>query len=522
MKRTLTIGAMLGALILSLVFTACQKEPDNLPGQKKESIVILFENDVHCAIDGYAAMAGLRDAIGDTAWVAMVSSGDFLQGGTAGAISDGSYIVDIMRAMRYDAVELGNHEFDYGVPRMQQLLAGMDAPVLCANLYDMHGNRLYAPYTIRSYGGHKVAFVGVLTAATMEDEAYSFYADGQQFYDLRPAQMTQLVQQSVDDARAAGAEYVVLLSHLGEYEVSLGVNSHQMVAATTGIDVVLDGHTHSVILCDTIHNASGQPVYITQTGTQFANVGKLVISSDGEMHISHVPTSEIPYRNALVARTVDSIQTLVGGITGSVVFHSDYRLAISDENGVRQVRKAETNAGNMVADAMRYVMDADLGFCNGGGIRANIEAGDVTYAQVIDMLPFDNRIVKIQATGAQVTEMLRLCTQNLPAEDGEFPQVSGLRFSVHVVDGGGNSISSVEVLQADGTYAPINPTAIYTIGTSDYCAYRGGLHNAFAGCTVLEESFIRYRDLLVPYVTEVYGGNVPPQYATAQGRITID
>ena len=520
MKQTRYI--LLSLLALNLTFTACQKEPEEVPGQGKESIVILFENDVHCATGGYARMAGLRDAIADTAWVAMVSSGDFLQGGTVGAISDGSYIVDIMRAMRYDAVELGNHEFDYGVPRMQQLLAGMGAPVLCANLFDMQGNRLYAPYTIRSYGGHKVAFVGVLTAATMEDEAYSFYADGQQLYDLRATQMTQLVQQGVDDARAAGAEYVVLLSHLGEYELSLGVNSHQMVAATTGIDVVFDGHTHSVILCDTVMNANGQPVYISQTGTQFANVGKLVITSDGKMHLSHIPTSEIPYRNAAVARTVDSIQALVNGVTGSVVFHTDYRLAISDENGVRQVRNTETNAGDLVADAMRHVMEADLGFCNGGGIRANIEAGDVTYAQVIDMLPFDNRIVKIQATGAQVTEMLRLCTQQLPAEDGEFPQVSGLRFTVHVVEGGANTIASVEVQQADGSYAPINPTATYTIGTSDYCAYRGGMHNAFANCTVLEESFIRYRDLLVPYVTEVHGGNIPAQYATPQGRITIE
>lgn len=520
MKQTRFV--ILSLISLSLIFTACRKDDEEIPGQKKESIVVLFENDVHCATDGYALMAGLRDAIADTAWVAMVSSGDFLQGGTVGAISDGSYIVDIMRAMCYDAVELGNHEFDYGVPRLQELMAGFNAPVLCANLYDMQGNQLYAPYTIRDYGGHKVAFVGVLTAMTMEDEAYSFYADGSQLYDLRAASMVQLVQQAVNDARAAGAEYVVLLSHLGEYEVSLGVNSHQMVAATTGINVVLDGHTHSVIACDTVLNASGQPVFISQTGTGFANIGKLVITSDGNMYLSLIPASDIPYHNAVVARTVDSISSLVNSATGSVVFHTDYRLAINDENGVRQVRKAETNAGDLVADAMRYVMEADFGFCNGGGIRADIEAGDVTYSQVIDMLPFDNRIVKIQATGAQVTEMLRICTQQLPAEDGEFPQVSGLRFTIHVADDGENTISSVEVLQADGSSTPIDPTATYTIGTSDYCAYRGGLHNAFSSCTVLEESFVRYRDLLVPYVDEVYGGIVPSQYAQPQARISME
>ena len=151
MKRHFIAPLLLA--LAALMATSCQKDPVE-PQQERQSIVILFENDVHCAIDGYARIAGLRDAIADTAWAALVSSGDYLQGTVVGAISHGQYIVDIMRTMRYDAVELGNHEFDYGVPRLQELFAGFNAPVLCCNLFDMQGHRLYGVYTTHAiYGG---------------------------------------------------------------------------------------------------------------------------------------------------------------------------------------------------------------------------------------------------------------------------------------------------------------------------------------------------------------------------------
>ena len=501
-----------------LVAMGCHREVIEV---QRNSIVILYENDVHCNINGYAKMAGLRDAIDDTAFVGVVSSGDFLQGGTVGAISQGGYIVDIMRKMHYDAVSLGNHEFDFGMPRQLELLGSLNAPVVCANLYDMQGHLIYAPYVIRSYGDRKVAFVGVVTEKSEKNTPYSFSLDGQQIYTLNGDRLVQLVQQSVNDARAQGSDYVVLLSHLGEVKIENYLTSHELVAATTGIDVVLDAHTHSVILCDTVLNANGNPVYISQTGTQFANVGKLVISKGGDFSFELIPTESIPYANREVARTVDNILSQVSDVTDQVVFHTDYKLTIYDENGGRAVRKSETNAGDLVADALRYMVEADMAFNNGGGFRAEILPGDVTYNQVINMLPYDNRLVKIQATGAKVLEMLHQCTQNLPGESGEFPQVSGIRFTVQVVEGGENSITSAEVLQPNGSYVPINPSATYTIGLTDYCAYNGGFHDVFAECTVLQSSLTLYRDVLTPYINQVYGGNVPVQYAQPQGRINI-
>ena len=513
--KTLVIAAF-----LLICVSSCKKDDPVVPGQRN-SIVILYENDVHCAIEGYAKMAGLRDAIADTAYVGMVSAGDYLQGGTVGAISNGGYIIDIMRRMHYDAVSLGNHEFDYGMPQQLALLGSFNAPVLCTNLFDMQGNRVYAPYTICSYGDRRIAFVGVVTARSEENTPYAFVANGHQAYTLNRDQVVEMVQQSVDEARSQGVDYVIVLSHLGEIHLEGFPSSHEMVEATTGIDIVLDAHTHSVVLCDTVMNANGRPVYITQTGTQFANVGQLVITREGDFRFELIPVESIPYINDAVAYTTDSVQTLVDDITGQTVFHSDYDLTVFDADGYYEVRRAETNAGDLVADAIRYVMDADLGLNNGGGFRTDIVAGDVTYNQIIDMLPFDNRLVKIEATGAILLEMLNRCMQDLPNMSGSFPQVSGIRFTVEVVEGGENVVSSVEVQQPDGSYAPINPTATYTVGTTDYCAYKGGFHNTLIECPVLQGSPTLYREVLGAYVNEVCDGIIPRQYAQPQGRITI-
>ena len=503
----------------ALFLVACGTEKKlNSHAKQQKSIVVLYENDVHCAIDGYAKMAGLRDAIADTANVIVVSSGDYLQGGTAGAISNGAYIVEIMKKMHYDAIALGNHEFDYGMPRQLELLKPFNAPVLCVNLYDKEGNCVYTPYKICDYDGRKVAFIGVVTTET---EAITPAYFVRKLYTLNKDKMAQLVQQAVDEVRAQGCDYVIVLSHLGEEHLDTSITSHELVAATTGIDVVLDAHSHSVIVCDTLMNADGKPVYVTQTGTAFANVGELVITKNGKLCINLIPTKDIAYVNPEVERVTDSIRTLVEAAVGQVVFHSDFKLRINDDNGKRVVRKAETNSGDLVADAMRSVMGADMAFVNGGGIRKEIAAGDVAYRQVVDMLPFDNKVVKIEATGATILEMLRRTTQDVPNESGDFPQASNVRYTIHVVEGGENYVTDVEVLQSDGSYKPIDPDAKYTVAVNDYCAYNGGFKNVFAECPVIYEPMICYRDVVVEYVVNVLKGEIPSRYEKSQDGIRV-
>lgn len=138
------------AVMLACALTAC--------GREQKSIVILYENDVHCNLDGYARLRGLADRVADTAYVAITSSGDFLHGGKAGAISEGSYITAIMKNMDYAAVGLGNHEFDFHVPRLCRLMEESGLPVVNLNLRTMPGDSLlFQPYILRDYGGTRVA-----------------------------------------------------------------------------------------------------------------------------------------------------------------------------------------------------------------------------------------------------------------------------------------------------------------------------------------------------------------------------
>ena len=517
------------ALLFGLILAGCSSEDNAIvnPAEGQKSIVILYENDVHCGIDGYAKIAGLRDAIAasDTAWVATVSSGDYLQGGMAGALSQGGYIIDIMRNVGYTAVTLGNHEFDYGGPRMKELMAELNAPVVCANFFDMGASQPnYPTYTMRSYGPRRVAFVGVTTPETMVAESYSFYdTDGSQLYDLRTDDVTQLVQTAVDNAHSEGADYVVLLAHLGEIKPALGMTSHELVAATRGIDVVLDGHTHSVIERDDVANLDGKLIPVTQTGTKFANVGKLVITADGRISTSLIAADDIPYENARVNTTIDSVYQVMEEVTSRELAVTDFELSINGADGNRLVRSGETNLGDLVCDAYRHSMQADIGLANGGGIRSGIDAGTIHYGDVVNVLPNDNNMVKIEATGAQIIAMLKACTANLPNEDGQFPQVAGLRFTVHKQS---HTVSDVQVLSASSdpsaapVYVPIDPDATYTIGTTDYYG-NGGYYDTLKDCTLIAIEITICRDALADYLETTLGGTVPDEYAVPQGRITI-
>lgn len=491
-------------------------------GWAQKSIVILYENDVHCGIDGYQKMAGLRDAINktDTAYAGAVCVGDFLQGNTTGAISKGQYIIDIMKLMDYDAVTLGNHEFDYGIPRMKMLLEQLGAPIVSCNLYDLGDQQLtYMPYIIKQYGDKKVAFIGATTPETMLLEGYAFYdTNGGLEYDLRPKTFYQEVQQAVDDVRAKGADYVVLLSHVGETTQSMGFNSHLLVNKTRGIDVVLDGHSHEIFENAKATNLDGQEITVTQTGTQFERIGKLLITPDGRMTTKLLKPADVPYVNARVKAATDSIHKLVEAATSKVVAHTDYRLVVSDENKQWIIRGRETNAGDLVADAYRNALKSDIAFENGGGIRNDIMAGDITYGDVIGMLPYDNTLRRIAVTGKLLKEMLTRCTALVPVLDGNFPQCSGLRFTIHSKS---HRVSNIEVLQDNGTYAPLDENHTYSVTLTDYNHKGGGFFEIFKQCPVLQESSVRYNEALSDYLSKVLGGNTGKAYAQPQGRITI-
>lgn len=526
MKRS-AYWVVLFANLLFFVNAGCATgthDNDSAAGLYNKGIVILYENDVHCAIDGYGVMERLRRAVGDTALVAVVSSGDFLQGGAAGALSRGQYIVDIMKAMRYDAVGLGNHEFDFGIPRQLQLLREAHLPITSANFRDVTGDSLvYAPYIIRNYGDRSIAFIGVVTPSTLESESYAFNGeDNASVYDLCQEEIYKKVQDAVDDARGRGADYVVVLSHLGEAHTLQNIDSHGLVAATHGIDAVLDGHTHSVVECCMVEDAQGRMVPVTQTGTQFANIGKLFISRSGGMTPCLVPVADVPDdgQRGSVQHAVDSIKALMAADVDEVVCRSAFPLAVLDDDGRQQVRYAETNAGNLVTDALREYTGAEVALYNGGGIRRGIDAGEIKSGDIVAMLPFYNKVGVIGIAGRRLVAMLEACCSIAPEESGEFPQVSGMRFTLH--HGSPNKVSDVQVLdKSSGSYMPIDPDRVYVVASMDYIISGGGFHDMLAGASVVRDYDVYDTDVVIWYMRTFLNDVVPDTYRLPQGRIVI-
>ena len=204
--------------------------------------------------------------------------------------------------------------------------------------------------------------------------------------------------------------------------------------------------------------------------------------------------------------------------TARVVCYSDFPISILDSTGVQVVRCSETNAGDLVCDAFCAVTGAQIAINNGGGIRNQLSAGDLTYGDIISLLPFENYLETVEVTGQDIIDVLEECCQSLPELNGQFAQVSGLRYTVDT--GKHPRVQSVEVLK-DGIYESIQPDRKYVLCTTDYCIDGGGMYGRLKDCRRLKESIIRYNDALIKYVTEHLNGKIPEVYRKPQGRIII-
>ena len=491
------------------------------PTEADKSIVILFESDSHCELSGYPKLAGLRDAINrsDTAWAGAVCCGDFVQGGAVGAVSKGQYVVDIMKAVGYDAVTLGNHEFEFGGPNMTALMEQLKPSVVCANFFIYGESKAYYPaYIIRTYGNKRVAFVGVLTPETMVTQKFAFFdGQGQQLYDLKGDGLEAQVQQAVDEAREEGADYVVMLSHVGE-KSNLTLNSHDLIKGTRGIDVVLDGHTHSSVPHVWVENLDGKPVLVSQSGNKFKHIGKLVIKPNGELSTSLLPTAEISETSAAVTKVLETVQTQVTVQTSKVVCHSGYPLIALGEDKYALSTKCETAIGDLVTDAYREFFDADIGLQSGNTLSYDIAAGDIRRQDLLSLLPFEDQIVFIEVKGDLLLETLVRCTKGLPNFNVYFPQCSGLQYTVHQKS---NTVTDVKVLDREsGEYLPLDPEKTYKVSLSELYSSIG-YYGLMKDCKVIKSTSDTIRDALEQYLVSVLKGELGDAYKQSQGRITI-
>jgi len=504
-----------------------------------KDIVIFYENDVHCATDGYAKLSALRNAeAAEGDYVGIVSAGDFVQGGGVGTVSEGKYLIDIMNKIGYDAVTLGNHEFDYGMPRMFELMVMLEADVVSSNFVTLSDNKsVFNPYTIITYGDTDIAYIGITTPESLtKTSPVTFMNENDEFiYGFSQSAVYEPVQKSIDAAKAEGADVIIALSHLGTEYVPEEWSSQSLVQSTTGLDVVLDGHSHSVVEALEVTDKSGDSVIITSTGTGFANIGKLTISADGTFETKLIATAEYDVQDAEVVSYIDEILAQYREDGKRVIGTSEVTLNINDENGIRLVRNCETNIGDFCADAFREVLDADIGFMNGGGIRGAIDEGDITYNEIVDMYPWSNRVCKVETSGEYIVDLLEYVVKDYPGEAGSFLQVSGIKFSVDVsvptpikLDENGffaslegeRRVSDVRVLK-DGEYVPIDPDAKYAVASHEYFLKDGGDGEVFFKDQVMLSDTGMIDTELVEIYLDSLGGVIDSDYIVPQGRIEL-
>ena len=381
------------------------------------------------------------------------------------------------------------------------------------------------------------------TPAYFMDESGAFVYD---FYGGSGEELYAQVQETVDECREKGADYVIVLAHLGDDETSAPFRSTDLIAGTTGIDAVLDGHSHSVIPCDVVNNKDGEKVLLSSTGTGLTNIGQLVITADGNLIAGLI--SDFPDKDTETDSFVKGIQSQYEAELEQVVAHTDVPLTTASESGIRLIRNRETNLGDFCADAYRMIAGADIAFINGGGIRADLGVGDITYGDIIAVHPYGNTLCVAEATGQEILDALEMASrsamaevsdgENAVGENGGFLQVSGLKYTIDTtvastveVDETGMFIScgenrrvkDVQVLQADGGYVPIDPAKTYTLASHNYLLKQGGdgLNMFMDNTLTMNEGMLDYQ-VLITYITDHLGGTVSSDYAQPQGRITVE
>lgn len=524
---------------VATLFCGCSNHHERVRDLPTQPIVILYDNDVHCAVDGYAKLVALREQLSNEGnYTTTVSCGDFVSGDIVGTVTKGEAIVNIMNRTGYDVITLGNHEFDFGLPHILSLTEALDATTVCANFRSTTNEEpTFSPYEIISYGDVDIAYIGLTTTATATLVSNDTFKDeeGNVLYDFAHNNLYETTQHYVDQAIAEGADYVVALAHLGDVSQGGHINSVEMITNTRGIDVLIDGHDHHEIEQRLVKNSDKEDVILTSSGTKFHNIGVITLSTDGKFTSTLMPTAELTKIDADVQSFTDSIKQEALKAGERVIGHTDFPISIKGPDGKRIVRNSEANIGNLCADAIRHGTKAEIALINGGGIRASIDAGDITINDCFKVFSFNNTVCIAAMSGQQILDALEFGARATPAEVGGFLQVSGIRFDINLVTSavvldekgmcshiaeGERRVANVEVLDSTtGEYRPIELDRIYTVGSFEYLVSGKGDAGVLQYATLKEGQLGQDLQMLADYIENALGGVVSERYRKAEGRI---
>lgn len=491
-RLNLTLIAALLALVMAVAFYVPAMASD------PTTITILHVNDVHGRMDAFksgnvdlgalskvaAYVAELRK--NPDANIMLLSAGDMIHGTNVVNLFGGLPMIEVMNIMGFDAMALGNHEFNYGQEQLLALEEKAQFPFLAANvIYPLTLRSMAGDWVVKEVAGVKVGIFGLSPLET-PIVTHPNNVIGLEFVDpvaIAKKQVEILSQE---------ADIVICLSHLG-YSAD-----KELAAAVPGIDIIVGGHSHTLLKAP----ERVEDTIIVQAGEWAANLGKLDVIVDGDRIVA--------YDGNLIPITADMPASAPSSAVGEVL--DKYSKALSDKMSVvvgstpvalvgerADVRTRTTNLSNLVTDAMREATSADIVITNGGGIRASLPAGNITMNGVYSVLPFDNSLVVIELTGEGVLKALEHGLRLYPAQNGAFAQVSGLTLKFDPAKEAGSRI--IEVLVGD---KPLDPAKKYIVATNDFMAAGGDGYEWFKNANVLFSSGDMLRDVFASYV-EAHG-----------------
>ena len=464
------------------------------------TVTILHTNDTHDRLDPttytgkdaagkdfrvqYGGVARIKSAI-DTLKAGAINpivldAGDVFTGTIFGMIYKGLADLAYMEAFGVQAQTIGNHEFDGGTAQLADYLKNATFPVVSTNIdasAEPALKDLIKKSTILEVGGQKVGIVG---ATTTDTPITSSPGDKVKFLDPRTT-----VQAEVDRLRASGVTKIIMLSHLGY--------SKDIVLATQlrGVGVIVGGHSHTPLgkyegnglpasegnYPTVLKDANGKSILVLQTWEwgKFYGSMRITFTADGVPQFwkgMPVPVTENFKADPRLAATLRAFTIPIDGFRRNVVGTAAVRL-----NGDRaDVRKRETNLSNLIADANLWKTRSygtTISLQNGGGVRASIEAGQVTQGQLIDVQPFGNTLFVMDLTGAEIRAALENGVSQWEAGAGRFAHVSGLRYTFDLAQKAGSRVSKVEVGTAKDGFVALDDSKVFKIVTNNFVAAGG-------------------------------------------------
>lgn len=460
-----------------------------------KKITIIHTNDTHSRIldkDGGFGFAKIATIIKETKAknpnTLVLDAGDTLHGLPIVNISEGSNAVKILNATGYDFMTLGNHDFNYGQERLLELKDMAEFSMLSANILDSKGNYVFKPYEIKDIDGVKVAIFGLTTPET------AYKTSPTNVKGLVFADVIETSKKMVEELKDK-ADVIIALAHVGLDESSV-VTSKKIAESVEGIDVIIDGHSHTILESGMLVNNT----LIAQTGDYDKNLGFVEIEvTKGEVTKKEAKLMSVKDNTEVVAdetilNLITAIEEENKPLLSKVVAKTDIYL-----DGIREnVRTKETNLGNLSADAVRSASGADIGFVNGGNIRIDLQPGDITFGDVAKLFPFGNRVVVIELTGEEVIKALETSVSGYPAAQGGFLHASGLTFKfskdrevgsrVYEVKIGGEIIDTAQELAKK-----------YTVAVNDFLAVGGDGYEVMNGKTIVAE-FGTYEEVFATYL----------------------